>query len=185
VAIGTVAVAALAYRLIDVFLLLFIGIAVAAALQPSHVKLCRWGVPKGLAVLLIYLLFSIGLALIVDAMDQQIDEAGAQVERIISAAEETSEPLAAKERAAMVGKLEGATEDVEQAVERVETVIAANADSQAPLDDLERATQHFEDAVHDASTNGACQERPLSLQPRRKPRPPPQRPRKSKLRTNC
>jgi hypothetical protein len=51
VVIGTVAAAALAYRLIDVLLLLFIGIAVAAALQPSHEKLCRWGVPKGLAVL--------------------------------------------------------------------------------------------------------------------------------------
>jgi ABC-type transporter Mla subunit MlaD len=92
---------------------------------------------------------------VADAVDQQIEEAGAQVERIISAAEETSGPLAAKERAAIVGKLEGATEDVEQAVERVETVIAASADSQAPLDDLERATQQFEDAVHDASTNGA------------------------------
>ncbi len=96
-----------------------------------------------------------------DAVDQQIEEAGVHVERIISAAEKTSEPLAAKERAAIVGRLEGATEDVEQAVERVETVIAANADAQAPLDDLERATQHFEDAVHDASTNGACQEGPL------------------------
>ena len=64
VAIGMVALAALAYRLIDVFLLLFIGIAIAAALQPSHVKLCRWGIPKGLAVLLIYLLFLVGLVLI-------------------------------------------------------------------------------------------------------------------------
>ena len=59
-----VALAALAYRLIDVFLLLFIGIAAAAALQPSHVKLCRWGVPKALAVLLIYLVFFVGLVLI-------------------------------------------------------------------------------------------------------------------------
>jgi predicted PurR-regulated permease PerM len=98
---------------------------------------------------------------VADAVDQQIEKAGVQVERIISAAEETSEPLAAKERAAIVGKLEDATVDVEQAVERVETVIAANADSEAPLDDLERAAQHFEDAVHDASTNGACQESPF------------------------
>lgn len=64
VVVATVAVAALVYRLIDVFLLLFIGIAVAAALQPSHVRLCGWGVPKGLAVLLIYLVFSIGFVLI-------------------------------------------------------------------------------------------------------------------------
>jgi predicted PurR-regulated permease PerM len=64
VVIGMVVLVALAYRLIDVFLLLFIGIAIAAALQPSHVRLCRWGVPKGLAVLLIYLLFFVGLVLI-------------------------------------------------------------------------------------------------------------------------
>jgi predicted PurR-regulated permease PerM len=47
VVIGMVALAALAYRLIDVFLLLFIGIAIAAALQPSHAKLCRWASRRG------------------------------------------------------------------------------------------------------------------------------------------
>jgi hypothetical protein len=98
---------------------------------------------------------------VADALDQQIEQAGAQVERTISAAEEISEPLAAKERAAIVGKLEGPMESLEQAVEKVETVIAAEADSQAPLNDLARATQHFEDAVQDASTNGARRERPL------------------------
>ena len=69
---------------------------------------------------------------VADAVDQQIEEAGAQVERIISAAEETSEPLAAKERAAIVDKLEGPAKSLEQAVERVETVIAEKEDSQAP-----------------------------------------------------
>jgi len=64
VVVGTVALCALAYRLIDVVLLLFIGIATSAALQPLHMKLCRWGLSKGLAVLLIYLLFLVGLALI-------------------------------------------------------------------------------------------------------------------------
>ena len=44
---------------------------------------------------------------VVDAVDQQIEVAGARVERIISAAEETSEPLAAEERAAIVEKLRG------------------------------------------------------------------------------
>ena len=88
---------------------------------------------------------------VADAVDQQIEEAGAQVERTISAAEETSNPLTAKERAAIADKLEGPTANLEQAVERVETVIAAEADSQAPLNDLARATQHFEDAVHEAS----------------------------------
>jgi predicted PurR-regulated permease PerM len=98
---------------------------------------------------------------VADAVDQQIEKAGAQVERIISAAEETSEPLAAKERAAIVDKLEGPTENLEQAVERVETVIAAEADSQGPLNDLARATQHFEDAVRDVTSEGAAEEKPL------------------------
>jgi predicted PurR-regulated permease PerM len=59
-----VAAAALLYVLIDILLILFLGIVVAAALQPGHVWLSRWGVPKGLAVLLIYLLFLVSLVLI-------------------------------------------------------------------------------------------------------------------------
>ena len=62
---GVVAIAAVGYLLLDILMLLFLGIVVAAALQPWHVVLCRWGVPRGLAVLLIYFLFLIGLALIV------------------------------------------------------------------------------------------------------------------------
>jgi predicted PurR-regulated permease PerM len=64
VVIGMVAVVAVAYLLLDILLVLFMGIVVAAALQPWHVVLCRWGVPKGLAVLLIYLCLLIGLVLI-------------------------------------------------------------------------------------------------------------------------
>ena len=64
IVIGMVATAAIAYLLLDIVLLLFIGIVVAAALRPWHVVLCRWGVPKGLAVLLIYLFLLIGLVLI-------------------------------------------------------------------------------------------------------------------------
>ena len=63
VVIAMLAAAAVAYLLLDILLLLFIGIVVAAALQPWHVALGRWGVPKGLAVLLIYLLLLIGLGL--------------------------------------------------------------------------------------------------------------------------
>ena len=57
VALGIVALAVLAYFLIDILLLFFIGVVVAAALQPWHARLCRWGVPKGTAVLLIYVWF--------------------------------------------------------------------------------------------------------------------------------
>src|SRR5512147_3143211 len=64
VVIGMVATAAVAYLLLDILLLLFIGIVIAEALQPWHLVLCRWGVPKGLAVLLIYLCLLIGLVLI-------------------------------------------------------------------------------------------------------------------------
>ncbi len=64
VVIGMVAAAAAAYLLLDILLLIFIGIVIAAALRPLHVMLCRWGVPKGLAVLLIYLGILIGLVLI-------------------------------------------------------------------------------------------------------------------------
>lgn len=57
VVLTIVALAALGYLLLDILLLVFLGIVVAAALQPWHAKLCRWGVRKGAAVLLIYLLF--------------------------------------------------------------------------------------------------------------------------------
>lgn len=56
-AIGMVIITALAYYLIDILLVLFLGIVIAAALQPGHMWLSRWGIQKGLAVLLFYLLF--------------------------------------------------------------------------------------------------------------------------------
>lgn len=65
VVIGTAALAALVYLSLDVLLLLFLGIVVAAALQPWHVVLRRWGVPRGVAVLAIYLLLFAGFGLIV------------------------------------------------------------------------------------------------------------------------
>jgi predicted PurR-regulated permease PerM len=60
-----VAGAVLLFKLLDILLLLFLGIILAAALQPWHTRLCRWGVPKGLAVLVIYssfLLVLVGLS---------------------------------------------------------------------------------------------------------------------------
>ncbi len=64
VVVATVAVAGLAYLLLDILLLLFVGIVVAAALQPWHVRLSGWGVPRGPAVLLIYLILFVGIGLI-------------------------------------------------------------------------------------------------------------------------
>jgi predicted PurR-regulated permease PerM len=60
-AIAMVAAAWLVYELLDVVLLVFLGITLAAALQPWHTKLCQLGVPRGPAVLLIYLLFAVAL----------------------------------------------------------------------------------------------------------------------------
>lgn len=64
VALGMAAALTLGYLLLDILLLLFLGIVLAAALQPSHRLLCRWGVPKAPAVLLIYLLLLVCLALL-------------------------------------------------------------------------------------------------------------------------
>ena len=52
--VAIVALTALIYALLDIVLLLFLGIVVAAALQPWHVRLTGWGVPKAVSVLLIY-----------------------------------------------------------------------------------------------------------------------------------
>ncbi len=60
--IAMVAGAWLLYRLLDVVLLVFLGMTLAAALQPWHSKLCELGVPRAAAVLLIYLLFALLLA---------------------------------------------------------------------------------------------------------------------------
>src|SRR4030095_14111575 len=56
-AIGMIALAVLLYTLVDILLVLFLGIIVAATLQPGHQWLARWGVPKALAVLLFYGVF--------------------------------------------------------------------------------------------------------------------------------
>src|SRR5262249_57653495 len=72
-----VAGAGLLYQLLDVVLLVFLGVTLAAALQPLHTRLCDLGVPRGLAVLLIYLLFAALLAgLGVLAVPALIDELG-------------------------------------------------------------------------------------------------------------
>jgi predicted PurR-regulated permease PerM len=65
VVLAIAALAALLYRLVDVFFMLFVGIVIAAALQPWHAKLVSWGAPKALAVLLIYVAFFLGLMSIV------------------------------------------------------------------------------------------------------------------------
>src|SRR5262252_4075751 len=72
-----VAGAWLLYQLLDVVLLVFLGVTLAAALQPWHTRLCSLGVPRGPAVLLIYLLFVlllVGLAVL--AVPALLDELG-------------------------------------------------------------------------------------------------------------
>jgi predicted PurR-regulated permease PerM len=75
--LSMVAGAWLLYQLLDIVLLVFLGVTLAAALQPWHTRLCALGVPRGLAVLLIYLLFALLLAgLAVLAAPAVIDELG-------------------------------------------------------------------------------------------------------------
>jgi predicted PurR-regulated permease PerM len=61
--VSIIGAAFLLYYLIDIVILLFLGIVVAAAVQPGHVRLCRLGLPKGLSVFLIYLLFAAAIIL--------------------------------------------------------------------------------------------------------------------------
>jgi len=97
---------------------------------------------------------------VVDAVDQQIETTAARVEQLISAAEETSEPLPVEAQAAIVEKLQGATEQMEQAVERIDTIAAPSEDALrtsgltgelAPADSSE-ATTRSERAVEQIAT---------------------------------
>ncbi len=82
-AIGMVACAWLFYLLLDVVILVFLGVVLASALQPWHAFLKRFGVPRGPAVLLIYLLcgaaFGGLLVLIVPVVTQQIMQFAAAI----------------------------------------------------------------------------------------------------------
>jgi predicted PurR-regulated permease PerM len=62
VAIGVAA--ALLWFLLDIVIVLFLGIVVSAALQPAHARLVAGGVPRGIAVLLIYALFFSTVAIV-------------------------------------------------------------------------------------------------------------------------
>lgn len=61
VVLATVAVGLLLFKLLDILLLVFLAVILAAAVQPWHTRLCRWGVSKGIAVLLIYSSFLVAL----------------------------------------------------------------------------------------------------------------------------
>lgn len=82
-AIALAGLAALLYFLLDILLVFFLGVVVAAALQPAHVRLSAFGVPKGLAVLLIYFLFIVSVALIfffvVPVLVEQVSNFAARV----------------------------------------------------------------------------------------------------------
>lgn len=64
VVLGMVAAAGFAYLLLDIILLFFVGIVVATALRPLHDRLCDHGVPRGLAVLLLYLVLLLAIGLL-------------------------------------------------------------------------------------------------------------------------
>src|SRR5690349_14115787 len=64
VALGVVGLAFVAYQLIDILLVLFLRIVVAAAFPPLQVKPAHLGLPKGAALLFIYVLFLAAISLI-------------------------------------------------------------------------------------------------------------------------
>ena len=76
---------------------------------------------------------------VVDAVDQRIEAAVARVEQLITLAEEPSQPLAPAAQAALVEQLQGATEEIEPAVERVDT-IAVPAEEMAATNDARGGT---------------------------------------------
>jgi methyl-accepting chemotaxis protein len=94
-------------------------------------------------------------------VDQHIEEAVACVETIIAVAQQTSEPLPTGERAELVDRLQGAAEDIEETVERVDRIVAAgeNAPGSAePTADFSpaevgEATGHPRHAVELVDTN--------------------------------
>ena len=57
---------------------------------------------------------------VVDAVDQRIEAAVGRVEQLIAVAEAPSQPLPPEAQAVLVEKLQGATEEIEAAVERVD-----------------------------------------------------------------
>jgi hypothetical protein len=86
---------------------------------------------------------------VVDAVDQQIEQVVARVEESISAAEAVWGQMQEAERAVTLKALEGATEDIEHAVQRLDPVPADAAKngfegdrpkSDLLLDELSRAT---------------------------------------------
>jgi hypothetical protein len=92
----------------------------------------------------------------VDALDQQIEVAVARLEKLISAAEQVTEPWAMEARSEMVENLQKATVHIELAVESVDAI--ASGDEHAIPGSLGHATQRFEEAVEDATTlMGAAQ----------------------------
>jgi methyl-accepting chemotaxis protein len=93
---------------------------------------------------------------VIDAVDQQIEHAAERVEQIVETIRDA--PLPPTEHAALVERLQGVTENIEQAVDRVDSIVAA-ADTAAPsetvalpLDELSEATAQVGEAVERVET---------------------------------
>jgi hypothetical protein len=97
---------------------------------------------------------------VIDAVDQQIEAAIERVERMIALAEQPASPLPTAERAAVVEALDAATAAIEQAFERVDGLLTSAEKSDAakdaaaalPVEQLEAASQHAEEAAGRAET---------------------------------
>jgi hypothetical protein len=97
---------------------------------------------------------------VIDAVDQRIERAIARVEESISKAQQASGRMPDETRAAIIERLEAATEDIEQTAELVNPIIVAakeNGDRKG-RDEINQATEAIGQAVErvEAATEAAA-----------------------------
>ncbi len=96
----------------------------------------------------------------VDAAEQQLEQAAERVEQLITAAQETAGPGEAEGRATVVEGLQDVTQQIEHAVEHVDTLVTEAPDSKessAPAEEaavaaVQHATRDVEAAVERVET---------------------------------
>src|SRR5262249_232038 len=87
---------------------------------------------------------------VVDAVDQQLEEAVERIAGLIHQAQSAGRATDSEERSGILAALQGALQRLESAVARVDAVPGAKGDDAGealPLDELERATTQAEKAI--------------------------------------
>jgi Na+/phosphate symporter len=97
---------------------------------------------------------------VVDAADQQLEKAVERIATAITLVQEVAAKFAGEEDAATLGSLQQATENIEQAIENMSTLVGTADEVSEPgesqdevsVDDLERAAAKAEQAVEQVQT---------------------------------